>query len=302
MDLQERLKTLKTNEFYKIVLEKTVSKQWYNDKEMCLYISKMILIILEKYYEPLGLWLQNPKTNNKINDKGVVIDGVWDLINYTNTNYSVWEIIFNTSYKFLVDYCEINNVTKVTINREDYDITNPHIFDLNWCVDRGKTKNEIRRILLLTYFFKDIIFDENKDIHKKILNIITFTSGRGREAENFFELKISDFFENHISFNKTEGTGDYDDRKQGVDFWIKSQDIDETVNVKSIPGIYEENDKSFIISVGISESSKCDYFAFVISNKEILLFRNDKNKIKRNVSENGIVFDSSLLIKRIKYV
>jgi hypothetical protein len=50
MDLQERLKTLKTNEFYKIVLEKTVSKQWYNDKEMCLYISKMILIILEKYY------------------------------------------------------------------------------------------------------------------------------------------------------------------------------------------------------------------------------------------------------------
>ena len=104
LELRERLSTLKRDPMYQIILENKIPKDLYNKREMCAFISEKIWTILEKVYQPLGLWLQNPDTEGK-RDFGVVYKNDWGLINYADTNYSGWEYIFNQTHKLFIDYC-----------------------------------------------------------------------------------------------------------------------------------------------------------------------------------------------------
>ena len=313
IELKKRLSSLKRDPMYQNIVDKTIATGFYNKKEICWYISDIILMIMENVYKPIGLWNQNPKSQNK--DLGVVFDesiwsllhyredkGGWGLINYANTNYSGWIIILNTTHRMFIDYCKKMNVSKVTIEGVEFDINEDFSFNSNWNENIELTKIRLRRILVLTYFFRENIFNPNCEIYFELINLFRKTSGKGKDAEDFFETNIIDFFPDLISYKKTKGDGDYLDRTQGVDFRVLGKLLgDEDLNVKSIKEIDDTNKDKYIMSVAISETSKCDYIVFVLSDfSRILKFKNDKTKIIRN-NDGTVEFSSELLIKQLFY-
>lgn len=270
-------------------------------KEICNHISPIIVKILEDTYTPLGLWLQNPDTEGK-KDMGVVYGVDWDLINYADTNYSGWEIIFNNTHKFFIDYCRLNNIIDdVVIYGTKFSINEDLSFNLDSLNNLNETKIKIRRFLILTYFLRNSIFHPQSDTCKHLLEIIGKTTKRGTEAEDFFENHINEVFDDVVSYKKTKGKGDYNDRKQGVDFWVTHQTSGSTLNVKSVSGVDDTHDNIYIIDAAISETSKCNYFAFIVGSEKILLFENDKSKMVRNFENRGIAFSKELLRKKIEY-
>lgn len=302
LELREKLSSLKRDPLYQIILPYRVAKDFYNTKEICNHISSIIWTILEKTYKPLGLWLQNPDTEG-IRDEGVVIENDWNIINYGDTNYCGWMVILDSTHKFFIDYCRLNKVNKLTIFGVEFSIYEDFRFDENSIKDIKSTKEKIKKLLVLTYYFKDSIFHPKSEICKRLLNLMEKTSKRGKEAEDFFELHIDEFFGDMVSYEKTKGKGDYNDRKQGVDYWVTRKVKKTTINVKSVKNIDDSNDDLYIIDVAISETSKCDKFVFVRSDdSEILMFRNDKLKIIRNYNNQGMGFPSILLDKKISYV
>lgn len=301
LELKEKLANLKRDPLYRTILPHRVAKEWYKSKVICPHISSIIIKIMKDTYTPLGLWLQNPDTKGK-RDFGVVYGIDWDLINYADTNYSSWVPIFNNTHRFFIDYCRMRDIKDVVvIYGEEFSINEDFSFTLDSLKNLNETKLKIRRFLILTYFLRNSIFHPESDTCKELLNIIEGTTKRGNEAEDFFETHINDVFDDIVTYKKTKGKGDYDDRKQGVDFWMTHQTSGSTLNVKSVSKIDDSNDNIYIIDVAISETSKCNYFAFIEGSQKILLFENDNTKIIRNVDNKGMGFPSELLRKKIVY-
>ena len=65
MNIQERLKTLNIDPLFKMSLDDNISRSWQRNNNIKLFLAKEIINILKEMYEPLGMWLQNPKSEKK---------------------------------------------------------------------------------------------------------------------------------------------------------------------------------------------------------------------------------------------
>ena len=74
---------------------KNIGYYEYHGIRFKIRIQDAILHILEKTYEPLGFWKQNPHKNSTSENKGVVIENKWDRINTLDTNYSGEDWMFH---------------------------------------------------------------------------------------------------------------------------------------------------------------------------------------------------------------
>ncbi len=297
MDTQspkERINYLLT---HKMTTTKKIAKSWYNISEIKLYIKKMLTKTYRDVFMETNDWLDNPNKQKK-DDKGLVINNIWSKFNYADTNYSGWVIIFNTATDMFIKECIKLGVEKMIINGVEFDKNNPIVFDISWNNDLEKLKIKLREQMILVWRYRKEIFKINGEIFNKLMDTFDLTSGIGGIAENFYEMHINVFSSDIIKCRKTTGTGDYFDRTEGVDFWITdSKGKTTTHQVKSCCNIIE-TDNDFIISVGLSDVSKCDYIVIICTGNRILIF---KNEIDRESDERGFIFPKSILYKEKRF-
>ena len=293
IEIKNRLKTLNTDPLLKVSLDEKIAEYW--PKTVKRHLAYEILKILKSVYEPLGLWLQNP--SEKINeDYGVVIDGFWSALMQLDTNWTCHSMMFNRCNLFLVNLFRKKNIEQITIEGEIFSYKNPIIFKENESV--SETIIKINSILKILKYKKNEIFLIGSPFCEELIKMCNITMGIGDKAQKYYEDRISDFFDDIIEYKSTKGRGDYNDRKTGVDIWVKHNNYDSKQQVKSLCSLYLDGENYFI-DTSISYNSICDYYVFVCLNKRITIFKNDKKLITPTL--NGFLFSKKLLYKDKEY-
>jgi hypothetical protein len=294
MTIQERLKKLKIDPLFRMSLNDELSKSWQRNNRIKLFLAREIIKILKEIYEPLGMWDQNPKSEKK--DIGVIIDGDWSPLMQSDTNYSCHTIIFNRCNRFLVNLYRIKGLEEIIIDDEVFSYKNQIIFNEN--DTESETIEKIKKILKIVRYKKNEIFLMGCPMYYELIELFNTTMGIGDKAQKFYEENINDFFDDIVNYTSTKGRGDYNDRKEGIDLWLNHKSKKTTHQIKSICNV-EEYDDNYFLDVSISQTSRCDYYVFVCTNKRIIIFENNKSKIE--IRNNGVSFPKELLHKQKFY-
>lgn len=275
MDLKERLKNIKYDPLFKKSLEEKLSRGFQRRPRITRFISENINIILKEIYEPLGMWKQNP--NESKEDFGVIIDNSWSPLNQADTNYTGHSMIFDRCNRYMLNLYRVKGIENITIDNHNFSYKNQIVFSEDDSDD--DVINKLKIIFKIVRYKKNEIFLHTSEFAQELIKVYLKKFQMGDDAQHFYEKHIYEFFNDLISFSSTKGRGDYNDRKKGVDIWKKHREYDSTDQVKSVCNVYDKTDY-FLIDVSLSARSNCDYFVFVCVGKRILVFRNDKTKIK----------------------
>jgi len=294
MNINQRLKELKIDPLMKTSLTEELSIIFSRRSNIKFYISDKIKKILKDVYNPIGMWLQNPKS--ELEDYGVVIDGVWSSLNQSDTNYSGHSLIFNRCNKYLVNLYREKGIEEIVIDGEVFSYKNLIIFNIN---DTEKEiLQKIDSIFKIINFKKNDIFFYEKPFCKVLMELYDKTMSLGDEAQKFYVDRIHNFFDDLVDVVSSSGRGDYNDRKEGVDVWKTHTDRKTTDQIKGTCKIIEISD-GFLINSSISQNSRCDYYVFVCVNESIHIFENNIKKIK--ITNDGVIFPKELLYKKEIY-
>lgn len=295
MDINERLKKLNRNPYYKVSLVESVAKSWQRKDKIKKLLINEIISILKEIYDPLGMWGQNPtETVNK--DYGVIINNEWSPLMQADTNYSGHCLIFNRCNLYLANLYTMKGIESIMIDGTLFSYKDPIVFYEN--DSDYETIEKIEKILKIVRYKKNEIFLIGSDMYNSLVELYDRTMGIGNVAQKFYENDIYYFFPDIIKYESTNGRGNYKDRKEGTDIWKTHDGYKTSDQVKSI-GNFQIYDDGYFFEVVISENSKCDYYVFVNIDKIIFVLKNEKDKIR--IGNNGVFFPSELLHKLKRY-
>lgn len=295
MDVNERLKNLKRNPYYKVSLVESVAKSWQRNNVIKKFLLTDINLILWEVYEPLGMWGQNPQ-EKKNNDYGVIIDNLWSALNQADTNYSGHCLIFNKCNAYIANLYYYKGIESITIDGTVFSYKDPIVFYEN--DSQHETIEKIKKIMKIVRHKKNEIFLIGSKTYKILVDLYDKTMGFGDLSQKFYEKDIHYFFPDIVEFESTNGRGNYKDRKEGTDIWKTHNGYKTSDQVKGI-SYFEKHDDGYFIDVSISENSNCDYYVFVSIDRIILVFKNEKDKIRWG--KTGVFFPNEILYKLKKY-
>jgi len=296
MNIQERLRNLQIDPLYKISLTDDISKSWQRNDNIKLYLAKEILGILKEIYEPLGMWAQNPKKIDKP-DFGVIINNEWSPLMQADTNYTCHSLIFNRCNKFLLGLYRKKGIEEIIIDGTLFTYKEQIVFKSE--DSETETIDKLKKILKIVKYKKNEIFLIGTEMYDNLISLFNKTMSIGDLAQKFYEKDIYFFFPDLLEYKSTEGRGDYNDRKEGVDVWKIHNDGSKTTDqIKSTCNI-QKRENGYFVDVSMSKKSKCTYYVFVCVDSKIMIFKNDKEKM--TFEENGVLFNNDLLFKEKIY-
>ena len=206
----------------------------------------------------------------------------------------------NTNFTALTYLQDVTNDLCVLHNKEERINFTPYIkpFDI-W-----KLLNEIKKMLRLVDEFQDIIFDEDGEIYKSMIIIVTNSWEQGLKYTRHFTSNYKTFFPTATDIIVSDDeTGNYVDMVEGADAYLV---------FKAKAGVQIKGGKCHLISdeyrvyasVGLKKYEKIWSFVFYDTlHKQIYIFKNITDKIREEIIDGkiAIIFPKELLQGKFDY-